>query len=123
MNDGRQKDSRVMSKAQLKARLRELRGIEPPGRLKGTLLAAVPVAAADHCGSRAVPPRFNVLRYVGVAAAIVIVASVAVQRLTAWNSAPRIIADINDRSGPSALIDHNNPLPRDINVCDNNAVR
>jgi len=107
---------------QLKAELRQLRGIAPPGRLQETLMAAVPVPVADRAGPPAVSRWFKAIRYVGAAAVIVIAASVALQHLTPSSGPPRIVADINDRSGSPALVDHNQPLPRDINVCDNNAV-
>jgi hypothetical protein len=90
--------------------------------LTDTLLAGVPVAAADRSGPPAVPQRSRALRYVGVAAAITIAASVVVQRLAAPSGPPRIVADINDRSGTRALIDHNSARPTDINVCDNDAL-
>jgi len=122
MNDRRQADSGTIPKEWLEARLRALKGVEPPGRLKDKLLSGVPASGADHGGFPPASHRFRVLRYVGVAAAILILASLAVPRLTFRSGPPRIIADINDRSGSSALVDHNHPRPADINVYDHNAV-
>lgn len=122
MNDRRQEDSGMIPAAQLKARLRALNRLKPPGGLKDKLVAAVPLGATRHTSNTVVSPWPRALRYAGVAAAIVVVAAVVVQFRTPLSGPPRLIADINDRSGAAALIDHNNPLPRDINVCDNNAV-
>ena len=94
----------------------------PAAQLRDKLVAAVPLGATRPTSKTVVPPWPRALRYVGVAAAIVVVAAVVVQILTPLSGPPRLIADINDRSGAAALVDHNNPLPRDINVCDNNAV-
>jgi len=85
-------------------------------------MATVPAAATDRADLRAGRHRFRGLRYVGVAAAIIIAASVIVARLTLLGGPSRIVADINDDSGRLDLIDHNRPLPHDINVYDNNAV-
>jgi hypothetical protein len=112
----------MMSAAQLKAQLRDLGGIEPPGRLRGKLMAAVPAPAADRAGLTAGLRWSKVVRYVGAAAVIVVLASVIVQRFTAASGPPQIIPDKNDRSGTPVLMDTNHPWPRDINVCDNNAV-
>ena len=122
MSNRRQEDSGMIPARQLKARLRELGGITPPGGLKDKLVAAVPLEATHHRSQPVASPWPRALRYVGLAAAIVVVAAVVVQFRTPLSGPPRLIADINDRSGAAALIDHNNPLPRDINVCDNNAV-
>jgi hypothetical protein len=122
MNDRWQEDSGMIPAAQLKARLRVLNRIEPPGGLKDKLVAAVPLGATPQISKTVVPPWLRALRYVGVAAAIVVVTAVVVQFLSPSAGPPRLSADINDRSGAAALVDHNNSLPRDINVCDNNAV-
>jgi hypothetical protein len=122
MNSRRQNDRGRVSTAQLKARLRALRGIEPPGRLQEKLIAGVPAAVDHRVGLHAAPRWFKAVRRIAVAAAILVVASVVVQRLIPLNGSPRIIADINDRSGRTDLVDQNHPLPRDINVADNNMV-
>lgn len=85
-------------------------------------MAAVPAVAGNHASRQATPRWFRALRYAAVAAALIVAASVLVQRYTPLGGAPRIIADINDRSGRLDLIDQNRPRPRDINVSDNNAV-
>lgn len=106
---------------QLKVRLRELRGIDPPDGLREKLVAAVPPASACQAGGAEVPHWSRALRYFAVAAAIVAVVSVVVQSLRPQTGSPRLVADINDRSG-AALVDHNNSLPGDINISDNNAI-
>ncbi len=123
MNDRRQDDSGMIPATRLKARLRQLRRIEPPDGLKDKLLAAVPVAATRQTDETMGPHRPGVLRYVGLAAAIVIVASsVAFRCFAPWIGTPRFVADINERSSTASVVDHNSSLPRDSNIYDNNAI-
>lgn len=105
----------------LKDRLKELRGIEPPDGLREKLVAAVPPASACQAGGVDVPRWSRALRYFAVAAAIVAVVSVVVQSLRPQTGSPRLVGNINDHSD-GTLVDHNNFLPRDINISDNNAI-
>jgi len=85
-------------------------------------MATVPAAATNRPGLPAECHWFKGLRYVGVAAAIIIAASAVVVHLTLPSGPSRIVADVNDDPGRLDLIDHNRPLSRDMNVYDNNAV-
>ena len=105
---------------QLKVRLRELRGIDPPDGLREKLVAAVPPASARQAGGVYVPRWPTALRYFA-AAAVIGIAFVVVRSFVPQTGSPRLVADINDRSG-AALVDHNNSLPEDINISDHNAI-
>ncbi len=105
---------------QLKARLKELRGVEPPDGLREKLVAAIPPASARQAGGVDVPRWLRALRYVA-AAAVVGMVFVVVRSFVPQTGSPRLVADINDRSA-TALVDHNNSLPGDINISDHNAI-
>lgn len=123
MNDGRQDNSGMIPAAQLKAQLRQLGRIEPPSRLKEKLVAAAPPATPRQSSGTVGLHWPGVLRYVGLAAAVVIVASsVAFQCLAPSIETPRLVADINERSSAATVADHNSLLPRDVNISDNNAI-
>ncbi len=120
MNKHRQEGGESIPTPQLKVRLRELRGIDPPDGLREKLVAAVPPASARQTGRTVVPCWPRALRYVAAVAVIGIVFLV-VRSFVPQTGSPRLVADINDRSG-AALVDHNNSLPGDINISDHNAI-
>ena len=122
MNDRRHEDSENLPTAQIEAHLRELGAIGPPDGLKDRLAATIPAAGAYHGVVRAVPRWGRPLRYLGAAAAVIVVASVVIPRLATPSGPPRLTTDINDRSHASSLLDYNLPQPHDSNVFDNNAV-
>lgn len=123
MNDRQQGDSGMIPVARLKAGLEALGRIEPPGGLKEKLMAAAPFTAARQPNETGRPRRFGVLRYAGLAAAIVVATSfVAFQCFGPPIGTPRFVADINERSSAANVVDQNSSLPYDTNICDNNAV-
>lgn len=105
---------------QLKTWVRGLRGIDPPDGLREKLVAAVPPASARQAGGVYVPRWPKALRYFA-AAAVIGIAFVVVRSFVPQTGSPRLVADINDRSG-AALVDHNNSLPGDINISDHNTI-
>ena len=122
MNDHRQQGSGMISDAQLKARLRELGGLEPPHGLRERLAATIPGGAVRRGARATVSPWPRALGRLGIAAGIVVLASVAVRFLAPLPGPARPIADTNDWIYTAALADQNHPLPRDINCCDSNVV-
>jgi hypothetical protein len=122
MNDRRQEGSGRIPSPQLKAWLRELGGIGVPRGLKEKLMVAIPAVSARRIRRSVIPCRPRALRYVAVAAAVVVVVSIVVQFLTPLPRSPRLVADINDRSGTAALVDYNSSQPRDMNISDNNMI-
>jgi hypothetical protein len=123
MNDRQQGDSGMIPAARLKAGLEALGRIEPPDGLKEKLMAAAPFAAARQPNETGRSGRFGVLRYVGLAAAIVVVTSFAAFQCFAPSiETPRFVADINERSNTANVVDQNTSPPYDTNICDNNAV-
>jgi len=111
MNNG--KDSAPRS---LEAGLRQLSHVAPPAGLREKLMRAVPPRSV------AIVRRPRILPYVGAAAIIVVMASVLIQFLARAGRPTGPALDINDPLASAALTDQNNLLPRDVNVCDNNAV-
>ena len=123
MNDRQQSDSGMIPAARLKAGLEALGRIGPPDGLKEKLMAAAPFAAAGQPNETGRSRWFGVFRYVGLAAAIVVVTSfVAFQCFGPSIGTPRFVADINERSNAVNVVDQNSSPPYDTNVYDNNAV-
>jgi len=122
MNTRRHGDTREIPRSWLEAQLRLLARAEPPGGLRDKLLAAAGPVAAGKRGKPAAARWPKAARYLAVAAGVIVVASALLQFVTPKGRASGPIADINDRPGLTATADHNSLLPRDINVCDNNAV-
>jgi len=120
MNKRWQEDRGSIPTPQLKAWLKELRGIDPPDGLREKLVAATAPACSRQTGRTAVPCWPRALRYVA-AAAVVGMVFVVVRSFVPQTESPRLVADINDRSA-TVLVDHNNSLPRDINISDHNAI-
>lgn len=122
MNTRRHEDTREIPRSWLAARLRLLARAEPPAGLRDKLIAAAGPTAAGKTDKVAGAWWPKAARYVAVAAGVLVVASVVLRFVTPNGRAPVPIADINDRPSLTATADHNSLLPRDINVCDNNAV-
>ncbi|MEN6578302.1 MAG: hypothetical protein ABFD90_18300 [Phycisphaerales bacterium] len=102
--------------------LRAISAVEPPESLKGRLLAGIPAIGEGQPATRYACPWLRWARWAGVAAAVVVTASVV-----AWLGVPsgrqsRPIADINGASSGACATDHNSPRPSDTNLCDINSL-
>ncbi len=102
--------------------LRQLSRVAPPAGLREKLMGAVPAATTGQLRNASITRRPRVLRYVGAAAIIVLMVSVLLQFLAPVGRPPRLASDINDPLATAAMTDQNNLPPRDVNVCDSNAV-
>jgi hypothetical protein len=122
MSTGPDKDSDILSLAQLNARLRLLAGVEPPKALRGKLVAAIPPKATSQVDQSVRQSWPRAVGWGSVAAAAVIVLAAALRLLSPAGRSLPSIADINDRSAMAALADANFPRPRDSNICDSNAL-
>ena len=120
MNAGSPDDPRDIALAQVKDQLKALARVKPPGGLRDRLLATVPPDAAGS--DAAAPPRpwSQITRYLAIAAAVMLVASVLIRLLPPLGGQNRPIADINDRSTAASMTDQNSLRPLDINIVDSN---
>ena len=119
MNARPQDDRRDIPLAQVKDQLKALARVKPPGRLRDKLLATVP-HDAPRSDAEPLPRWSQTARYIAIAAAVILVASVLIRFLPPLGGQNRPVADINDRSTAATMTDQNTLRPRDINVIDSN---
>jgi hypothetical protein len=116
------KDSDVISLAQLSAQLKLLAGVEPPKSLRDRLVAAVSPKGAREVGPRAVRCWSKTASWAGVAAAAVVALVAVLWLLPPTRRSLSSTPDINDRSTAAVMADANIPRPRDSNTYDINAL-
>lgn len=122
MNVSTEKGAGNVSPAWLKAHLKLLCGVKPPNDLRDKLLAAAPRKVADRPRGAVVRRWHKAAGYVGVAAAVIVAASLFLRFVAPMGRSQAPTVDINDRRGAALTADYNSPRPRDTNVCDNNAL-
>lgn len=102
----------------VKRQLRSLSVVSPPRTLRNRLVAAIPPTAANPPRARRWP---KVLGCVSVAAAIVMVASVAARLGGPTRPPQRPIINGDNGSFPVMATDTNSIRFLDMNTCDNNS--
>lgn len=108
----------------VKSRLKALSAVEPSQSLKDGLVAGIPAVAGGEPITRGVWPWLSKGRWIGAAAAAVIVAASTIAWLgMPWGRPMRSGIEVN--AGPSRVYatDHNSLRPSDTNVCDINSLR
>ncbi|HNS18990.1 MAG TPA: hypothetical protein PKH24_00750 [Sedimentisphaerales bacterium] len=103
--------------------LKAISAVEPPQSLKDRLMAGIPVAGGGQPAACCVPMWSRRARWVGVAAAVIITASVIVRFGVPTGRQGCPIADMNGAATQAYARDHNSLGASDTNLCDINSLR
>ncbi|MBP7052126.1 MAG: hypothetical protein KBE65_14010 [Phycisphaerae bacterium] len=107
----------------VRRQLKAMSAVEPPSSLRGRLMAGIPVAGEGQPATRCVPMWSRWVRWAGVAAAVIVTASVIVRFGVPAGRQGRPIADMNGAATQAYARDHNGLGASDTNLSDINSTR